>query len=122
MLTIKTRRFATPLSSWPRFFMLGLLIWLTASAVQAQTSAFTYQGRLTDNGAPANGFYDLGFDLYNVASSGSPLAALALAKVPVSNGLFVVTLDFGTANNNFDGGDRWLQIGVRTNGSLSGYT
>ena len=32
----------------------------------------------------------------------------------VSNGLFTVTLDFGSVP--FDGSNRWLDIGVRTNG------
>ncbi|HNI61280.1 MAG TPA: hypothetical protein PKW11_15155, partial [Pseudomonadota bacterium] len=34
-------------------------------------------------------------------------------NVAVTNGLFTVTLDFG---NQFPGADRWLEIGVRTNG------
>ena len=39
--------------------------------------------------------------------------------VPVSNGVFTVTLDYG---NVFDGDSYWLEIGVRTNGSASGFT
>ena len=38
-----------------------------------------------------------------------------LAAVPVTNGLFRVALDFGAAA--FTGPARWLEIGVRTNGS-----
>ncbi len=38
---------------------------------------------------------------------------------PVTNGLFTVTLDFG--GSVFIGPDRWLEIGVRTNGSSSDY-
>ena len=37
--------------------------------------------------------------------------------VPVTNGLFTVTLDFGTSV--FTGPARWLEIGVRTNGGGS---
>ncbi len=43
--------------------LLGVFLsvcWLAPSAA-AQTTAFTYQGRLTDNGVPANGNYDLLF-------------------------------------------------------------
>jgi hypothetical protein len=43
----------------------------TASA--AQTTAFTYQGFLTDNGGPANGAYDLTFNVFAADSAGSPL-------------------------------------------------
>jgi hypothetical protein len=38
----------------------------------------------------------------------------------VSNGLFTVTLDFGPGV--FTGPARWLEIGVRTNGSISPHT
>jgi hypothetical protein len=100
---------------------LGLALGLVAAAAPAQTSSFTYQGRLTDNGAPANGIYDLQFSLFNVDSGGAPLAGpLTRAPVSVSNGLLLVVLDFPATH--FDGGDRWLQIGVRPNGSPAPYT
>src|ERR1041385_4248258 len=38
----------------------------------AQGTAFTYQGRLDNNGAPANGSYDLQFILFNVSQFGFP--------------------------------------------------
>jgi hypothetical protein len=39
-----------------------------------------------------------------------------IGPVAVSNGLFTVALDFGA---DFPGADRWLEIGVRTNGTAS---
>ena len=91
------------------------------STLFAQSSAFTYQGRLTDNAAPANGVYDLQFALYGAASGGTAVAGpLGTAAVPVSNGLFTAILDFGSAV--FDGSARWLELGVRTNGSLGAYS
>ena len=81
--------------------------------VAAQGTAFTYQGRITFNGAPANGVYDFDFGLYNTASGGSLLgSADFVLNVPVTNGLFTVSLDFGA---NFTGAARWLEIAVRTN-------
>ena len=41
------------------------------SIARAQGTAFTYQGRLNDGGAPANGSYDLQFILYNAGVGGS---------------------------------------------------
>jgi hypothetical protein len=37
----------------------------------AQGTAFTYQGRLQNNGNPANGTYDLGFSLFATNSGGN---------------------------------------------------
>src|ERR1035441_5668403 len=86
----------------------------------AQGTAFTYQGRLSAQGSPASGNYDLSFSLFGVSSNGIALAgALTNSATAVTGGLFTVTLDFGA---NFPGAPRWLEIGVRTNGSLGSYT
>src|SRR5439155_16202053 len=97
-----------------------------AREAAAQTTSFSYQGRLVDNGAVANGWYDLRFLLYPVANTGSPMGTNAMA-VYVSSGLFRVSLDFGSAaftgpDPIWSSWDRWLEIGVRTNGSSGPYT
>src|SRR5580700_3824294 len=80
----------------------------------AQGTAFTYQGRLQNNGAPASGSFDLTLALFNAASSGSQVGStLTNLDVGVTNGLFTITADFGAIYN---GAAYWLQIGVRTNG------
>jgi hypothetical protein len=54
--------------------LIPLLIALTAAAPSlAQSTAFTYQGRLNNGGNPAGGRHDLRFTLFNVASGGSPI-------------------------------------------------
>jgi hypothetical protein len=84
------------------------------SICSAQGTAFTYQGRLNDGAAPATGIYDLRFAIYDAAGSGTQQGnTLTNVATAVSNGLFTVTLDFG---DQFPGTDRWLEIGVRTNG------
>jgi len=70
------------------------------------------QGRLADNGNPANGNYDLQFILRDAATN-QVGSTVTLAPVLVTNGLFAVTLDFGA--NAFDGSARWLEIAVRKN-------
>src|SRR5262245_6895099 len=78
----------------------------------AQGSAFTYQGRLNANGAPATGTYDVQFTLYDSVGGDHAVAApVTSSGVAVANGLFTVTLDFGTGM--FTGPPRWLQIAVR---------
>ena len=84
------------------------------STALAQGTAFTYQGRLNDGANPASGSYDLTFTLFSVSSgAGQVGTTLTNSAVGVSNGLFTVTLDFGS---QFPGATRWLEIGVRTNG------
>jgi hypothetical protein len=61
-------------------------------------TAFTYQGSLTDGGSPANGTYDLKFMLYSSGSGGNALSGpITNSPVGVTNGLFTVDLDFGSA-------------------------
>src|SRR5438477_4988511 len=91
------------------------------SSAFAQGTAFTYEGRLSDNGAPANGSYDLEFTIYDALTGGSVVGGpIFNAPTAVSNGLFTVTLDFGTGV--FTGPPRFLEIGVRTNGSDMDHT
>lgn len=101
------------------FAVAGLLC--SAFGVWAQSSAFTYQGQLISNSIPATGQFDLRFALFNDLSAGSQIGSpLTNSPTGVTNGLFLVTLDFGSSV--FDGGQRWLEIGVRTNGSTNVFT
>src|SRR5688572_31731516 len=101
-------------------FFAGLLC-AGAFALRAQSTSFTYQGRLADGGSPASGLYDVRFTLFDAPTNGLSLdGPLANLEVPVTNGLFTVLLDFGLPL--FNGGDRWLEISVRTNGSVGPYT
>ncbi|HUA37592.1 MAG TPA: hypothetical protein VMA35_04235 [Candidatus Sulfopaludibacter sp.] len=99
------------------FLFYAFLAFNPVGLVFAQGTAFTYQGRLNDSGNTANGSYDLTFGLFNTNVNGTALAGpLTNSAIAVSNGLFIVTLDF---SNRFDGTPRWLEIGVRTNGASS---
>jgi hypothetical protein len=98
------------------------LVWM-APSVSAQTTAFTYQGRLTDGGNPANGNYDLQFKLFDTPTVGTGTqqgTPITTPTVQVTNGSFTVMLDFGASV--FDGTARYLEIGVRPTGSLNPYT
>lgn len=82
-------------------------------AVQAQIVGpeFTYQGQLEQNGAPANGLFDMEFRLLDAATFGTQIGStLSLVGVEVSDGNFSVELDFGP--DAFSGGQRWLAIAV----------
>jgi hypothetical protein len=104
-----------------RFIVIPLLLMLGASAAWAQTTSFTYQGRLTEGGTPANGAYDLQFALWDSLSGGTQIGSTqTVLGVSVTNGVFRVTLDFGVAA--FSGGNRFLEIGARTSGSANPFT
>ncbi len=90
-------------------------------SARAQTTAFTYQGFLTDSGAPANGNYDLRLRVASDPLGNTYVSAnIFVDDLSVANGLFTLTLDFGAGV--FDGGARWLEIGVRPNASSGPYT
>jgi len=90
------------------------------SPVEGLSTGFTYQGRLTDGGIPADGNYDFEFKLYDAASAGSLLGTVIKEDVIVTDGLFTVQLDFGSGV--FTGDARWLEIGVRPGASMGPYT
>jgi hypothetical protein len=97
-------------------FISLLALILIASAVRAQTTTFTYQGRLTDSGSPASGNYDLQFALFGLLSGGPQIGStLTRSNVAVSSGAFAVQLDFGVSA--FPGADRFLEISVRPHSS-----
>lgn len=96
---------------------------LTLSAYAQQSStAFTYQGFLRDNGAPANGTYDFRFALYDDATGGNQIGSVVFVEdVTVADGLFTVEVDFGTAPFN-TGARRWIEIGVRPGNNTGGHS
>src|SRR6266568_4822723 len=95
--------------------LLGALLATLGGATQlhAQGAAFTYQGRLNDGGAPANGVYDLEFRVFDALSGGSQQGGtVTVDDLGITNGLFTATIDFGGAP--FSGGaNRWLNVAVR---------
>ena len=99
-------------------FLLACILASHRTAVSAQTpTTFTYQGKLSDGGAPASGTYDLEFKLYDAANA--QVGAVTREDVPVVNGAFTVQLDFGGV---FDGSTRTLEIGVRPGTSVGAFT
>ncbi len=92
------------------FIILHSVCVLTAFA---QGTALTYQGRLMDSNSAFTGTAEFQATLWSAVSGGTALATNSPPGVivGVTNGLFVLPLDFGA---NFPGADRWLQIEVRT--------
>ena len=98
----------TPIST----FVIVCLILLAGLAVQAQTSAFSYQGRLNEGGAPPTGVYD--FEIRLVNELGAIIGVQQKLNTQVTAGIFGLSLDFGAAA--FPGPARSLEIAVRPQG------
>ena len=94
-------------------YLVVALALLTAMPSDAATTAFTYQGKLTDSaGVPLTGSYDMTFKLYDAATAGAQVGStVTLTGVNVSAGLFSVGLDFG-ASPFASGAARWLETAV----------
>ncbi len=92
--------------------ILTSLLLATANAANVGT-AFTYQGELLDNGAPANGTYDFSFDFFTAPTGGTGhLLPPEFLGVQVSKGLFIIeNLDFGDIYQNDD--QYWIEVYVR---------
>jgi len=101
-----------------RIFSLLIISSLLAAGSLAvgQGTAFTYQGRLNAGGAPATGLYDVRFSVFDAVTNGDLVAGpLTNSATGVTNGHFMVTLDFG--DGVFTGPSRWLQLEVQTSGT-----
>jgi hypothetical protein len=94
-----------------KYLSLLTLLLISAISAAAQTTAFNYQGKLTDAGAP-QATYQMQFKLFDAPTGGSQIGAtIENPSVAVTDGVFSVSLSFGA--NAFPGADRFLEIGVR---------
>lgn len=94
-------------------FSVMTCTFVLSGGIAAQTTSFTYQGNLNLSGTPANGNYDLTIVLFDAASGGSQIGIQELSNVPVTNGVFSVTLSFAAG---FPGANRFIEIRVRPAG------
>src|SRR5947207_12967504 len=80
-------------------------------------TAFTYQGQLKQNNAPANGLFSFTFKLFDAPSGGSQIGGAINQSIAVTNGLFTTLLDFGAST--FNGDARWLSIAIGADPELT---
>jgi hypothetical protein len=77
-------------------------------------TAFAFQGRLEQRGAPADGTFDFEIELYDRREGGEPLGRRELLDVAVERGRFALALDFGAPFRA--AAERWLEVRVREPG------
>ncbi|MGE4071619.1 MAG: hypothetical protein AB7E72_10625 [Lysobacterales bacterium] len=100
---------------------LSLLALVNIAHADPLGSAFTYQGELNVSNQPANGSYDFEIALYSVSSGGIALDTAVRGDVPVSQGLFSVTLDY-TDIPFASSTQYYLELRVRDGASTGSYT
>ena len=104
-----------------RLILVSLIsiIMTAVPSLQADTvgTAFTYQGVLSDAGAPVEGDYDFRVFLYNADVGGGQVGSTVLVgNVTVTDGRVALDLDFGDV---FDGTALWLEIHLRETGTTT---
>ena len=98
--------------------LILIAICIVTNFVEAQTTEFTYQGKLNEGSTAATGDYNFEFRLFSVNTGGTVISTIQRLGVPVSSGVFTVKLDFGA---NFDGQPRWLEIAIKPAGDPGGF-
>ena len=103
--------------------LLGIiLLVLNVGGAAAQTSTFTYQGKLIDASVAANGQYDFTFKLYDLVAFGTQIGTdVVVEDVAVTAGIFTTSLDFGALPFVLDSA-RYLEISVRPGVSVGAFT
>ena len=94
-----------------------LIFYLTSPGF-AQSTAFTYQGKLKNGDLPANGLHDFRFSLFDAVSGGAQVGTTqCVDNVQVVDGVFTATIDFG--QQFATPAPRFLQIQVRADSGLN---
>lgn len=102
----------------------SLAVWATLVATSIATTttnaqpineSFHYQGLLEENGAPANGMYDVAFNLMDAEFGGVFLAdSIVFDDIEVVDGLLECFVDFGPGTDLFRSDEyRWIDVRVR---------
>ncbi|MCP4712093.1 MAG: tail fiber domain-containing protein, partial [Planctomycetes bacterium] len=90
--------------------MMTVLVLSHVAIAQSLSTAFTYQGRLTDGGVPVDAKYDFKFSLFDALIGGRQIDSTQTpTEVGVYDGYFTVVLDFGV---QYWGNATWLEIEV----------
>jgi Chaperone of endosialidase len=100
---------------------ISILTTAAIAASVAHSETITYQGNLESDGVPVNDTCDFQFTLYDSRYFGAQVGQIVtLLQVSVTDGLFVVPIDFG--QDVFAEGERWLRIDVRCPTGIGSYT
>jgi len=95
---------------------LAMLFVFQTFETRGQTSPVTVQGSLKDGNAPANGAYDIRCTFFSVAEGGTSSTFVNFASVPVTNGVFSVTISSADSFLFPPLSNRWIEFSVKRSG------
>lgn len=115
---VRTQMTRSPLRLAGRCFLfVAWVLAMGAPIARAQSTAFTYQGELSQSGSPVNGIYDLHFQVFDALSGGTQTGStVCVDNVQVANGKFTAVVDVGPEFAT--SAARYLEIGVRQDTGL----
>ncbi len=88
---------------------VSILCGTVVGPLYAQSTAFTYQGRLERSGEVFSGACDFEVALHDAAEGGLPAETQFFGAVAIDRGLFELELDFGAIA---EADDRWIGLSV----------
>lgn len=94
---------------------------IALASAPALSQSFTYQGQLKDAGVPANGSFDMQFQVYPLPLGGLQIGVTdTRAAISVVNGLF--TTEVSAIDGAVIGPDLYLEVAIRPAGSAGAFT
>jgi hypothetical protein len=93
-------------------FLMMMFVFQTFE-VSGQLSPVTVQGSLKDGNVPANGAYDIRCTFYSVAEGGTSNTFVNFTSVPVTNGIFSVTINSADSFLFPPLSNRWIEFSVK---------
>lgn len=101
--------------------VMALVVGIGGMGSHALAQPFTYQGKLSDVGAPATGLYDMQFQVYPMMLGGLQIGITdTKSSVSVTDGLFTTEVD--AINGAVIGTELYLEIAIRRTGSGDPFT
>jgi hypothetical protein len=96
-------------------FLTMLFVFQTFET-RGQSGPVTVQGSLKDGDVPANGAYDIRCTFFSVAEGGTSSTFVNFASVPVTNGIFSVTINSADSFLFPPLSNRWIEFSVKKSG------
>ncbi len=102
-------------------FLMMMFVFQTFET-RGQLSPVTVQGSLKDGNVPANGAYDIRCTFFSVAEGGTSSTFVNFASVPVTNGIFSVTINSADSFLFPPLSNRWIEFSVKKSGVAGAMT